>query len=560
MFNLRPYQQECLDVIMGWWQKGITRQLVSLPTGAGKTIIFASLARRLNTRTIILAHREELINQARDKLRLVWPEADVGIVAAELNEHDRQVVLASVQTASREKRLAQLAGTGFQLMIIDECHRAITGSYQRVIEALGFMNNEPERLLVGVTATAFRTDREALGKVFQEVVYERTIAQMVREGYLVPLKGIQVKTRLNLAGIHTVAGDYQESQLAAVVNTSEANRLIVEAYQQYAANRKAIAFTVNVQHAQTLAQTFLAAGIPTAPVYGAMPTNERWHTLKHFADGQLKVLTNCQLLTEGFDEPSVSALIMARPTKSKGLYIQMVGRGTRLFPGKQDCLVLELAGNDHDVCSLATLAGKQERNSGGGPAVDSQGTRRETDCPALPTTGELVTQEYDLLGSSRFAWVVLDGGLFKLPLDGGQAIWMRPVAGGYMVEFYSGREFAQRLNGQPLPLEYAQGIAEDWARANITLQFADKKSPWRKQPASYKQLTLLGRMGIRIWPGMTAGEASDLINREMARKEAWAISPATEKQIRALQRYGFHVGPGLTKGEAARLFKQARGS
>ena len=351
----RPYQLEAVEVVKAARARGITRQLVSMPVGSGKTVAFATLAKDLNCRTLIIAHREELIRQASDKFQICWPEASVGIVMADSDEVHAQVVIASIQTACREKRLAALKACSFQLMVVDEAHHAVSDSYRSVIEELGFMGSDPSKLLVGVTATPGRGDKQTLGGVFQEVVFERSISAMIKGGYLSDIKGKRVLTKTSLSGVHTRAGDFIESELSEIINTPQRNNLVVEGYQEYATGRKAVAFCCDVAHSKDLKEAFQDAGIAAAAVYGDMEKDERRDILSRFSKGELQVVCNCQILTEGYDEPSISCILMARPTKSLGLYTQCIGRGTRLFPGKSDCLVIDYTDSSHDINSIATL-------------------------------------------------------------------------------------------------------------------------------------------------------------------------------------------------------------
>ncbi len=354
MLKPREYQLEALEAVAESRANGITRQLISLPTGCGKTVVFALLAKELNTRTLVLAHTEEWIRQAVSKFKIVWPEVDIGVVKAESDGVGAQVVVASIQTASKLKRLSRLKEQGFGLMIIDEAHHATASSYATVIEELGFFRDDPQKLLVGVTATPKRGDGIGLGNVFQEIVFERSMHTMIRSGHLSPLNGKQVFTKVEIAKVGIRQGDFVPSELSKIINTPERNRLIVESYTQYALDRKkALVFCVDVQHAKDLSLAFKEGGIAAQAVYGSMSQGERMEALSGFSNGQYEVLTNCQLLTEGFDEPGIDCVIMGRPTQSSALFTQMVGRGTRTSPLKEDCLVLDFTDNatKHQLCT-----------------------------------------------------------------------------------------------------------------------------------------------------------------------------------------------------------------
>jgi len=523
MLELREYQNEAINAIVSRWQAGVTRQLVSLPTGTGKTVVFAALARQLNCRTLIVAHREELVTQAVDKVAMVWPEVDAGVVMADRDEPGRQVVVASIQSACRPKRLKRLAEQDFRLLIIDEAHHAVADTYMKVIDALGFMADAPGKLLVGVTATAKRGDKVALGAVFQEIVFERSISTMIRAGYLADLRGIRVATATDLGGVAVSHGDYATGQLAAVVNTVGRNRIITEAYLEHAAPRRGIAFTVDVKHAQDLASEFLAAGVEAQAVYGDMPKEERRDILQGFSAGEVQVVTNCNLLTEGYDEPSIEALLMARPTRSSVLYTQMVGRGTRPFPGKTECLVLDFTDTATGICTLGTLAGLPLDAMRNGQSVAEAEAEREAAEAGklLRTSSKVVATSFDLLERSRFRWVPLAGGHYRLSAGDGVVLYLKATGTGrYAVGVTKAGQLVKRLSDTELPLNYAQGVAEDWIRRHAKTILADKSAPWREAPATDKQLAALRKFGITPPKGLTRGRASDLLDECIAKAEA----------------------------------------
>ena len=354
MLTLRPYQKECLDSIKSNLQSGHHRQLISLPTGSGKTVIFAHLIKELEGRALVLAHTNELLQQAKDKINMVCPELHVGIVNGYSKEFDASVVVSSIQSARIDQNLDELKRQGFKVLIYDECHHSVSDTSRMVLDELGF-GAQTDRLLVGFTATAFRNDGKGLGEVFDVVTYERTIKEMIEEEYLCQPNGVKVATDLDLSKIKTSDGDFQVASLASVMNTPEINQLAVDSYIKEAENRKAICFGVTIQHAHNLASLFRKHGIHAQAVYGKMPKQERASILKDYHSGHIQVLCNCQILTEGFDAPDTSCILVARPTQSRGLYQQMVGRGLRLAPNKKDCLVLDFCDRNHTLCNAAML-------------------------------------------------------------------------------------------------------------------------------------------------------------------------------------------------------------
>jgi DNA or RNA helicases of superfamily II len=555
MIALRDYQQEALREAFIQRTAGITRQLVALPTGCGKTLLFGALVKELNTRTIVIAHREELLSQARDKILLVWPEADIGIIKAEQNEVDHQVIVASIQTISRAKRLAELQEQGFNLMIVDEAHHTISQSYIDVIKGLGFMDDDPNKLLLGVTATPWRLDGQGLDNVFQKIVFQRSLPTMIKAGYLSDLQAIRVKAGTNLVGIHTRMGDFAPGELEAAVNTMDRNKIIVDSFKKYASARKAAAFCAGVQHCKDLAKAFQEAGMKAEAVYGDMNTDYRKSILKAYGHGEIQVLTNCEVLTEGWDDESTDCLLMCRPTKSKGLYTQMIGRGTRLFPGKDNCLILEFTDNRHDICSLESLSGlllkdKQSLRQ----AIQQEEERQEQAARQVSSIKKIVAKEYDIFDRSQFRWFAV-GADWRLPVGIDEYIHLHHVEPDIYTVTLVQLNNTNSLSPSALPLGYAQGIAEDYARANAKI-FASKEAKWTKKPATEKQLITMDNLHIKYPENISTGDAAQLIGQRLAEREVKQNEPATPKQMYALRAAGFNVGDDLTKGQAYLLFKQ----
>jgi superfamily II DNA or RNA helicase len=352
--SLRDYQLECLGAIDSAEQRGVKRQLVVLPTGTGKTVIFSHLIQQRPGRALVLAHRDELIQQAIDKIRIVNPEAQVGIVKAERNETNYPIIVASVQTLARESRLDQLP-KDFRTIIVDEAHHASAASYKRVIDGLS-ASSDP--LIVGFTATADRGDKQGLDSVFSEIVFSKDILTMIRSGYLVDIRAIQIRlANADLNRLHTRAGDFVEAELGDMLRAADIQKHAVRTYQEHAAGRKALLFTPTVLLAHDMASAFEDAGIPAAAIDGTTDIDHRREVLERFKRGDIRVLANCMVLSEGFDEPSADCILMARPTKSRSLYQQVIGRGLRTHPGKDNCLVLDFVGATTrlDLVTTATL-------------------------------------------------------------------------------------------------------------------------------------------------------------------------------------------------------------
>ncbi len=514
MISLRSYQQECVDSILSSKERGVYRPLISLATGLGKTLIFSEIAKRINRRTLIIAHRDELIRQAKEKLLLVWPEIekDIGIVKGDLHEPEKPVVIASIQSASRGKRLSDLQKAGFDLCIIDEAHHSAAPTYEKLVRELGFMSDDPKKMLLGVTATPKRGDGVGLASIFQEIVFNRSIAWGIKNSYLSPLVGRRIKTRESLKGVHTQSGDFIASQLSRAINVPGRNRLFVESYQRYGCDRrKTIAFCADVQHSKDLAAMFNDADIPAAALYGKMDIDERRHILQLFEAGDIRILTNCGVLTEGFDSPQVDSILLCRPTQSPGLYVQCVGRGTRVSPGKADCLVIDFVdASRHSLCGFQTLEGvvavqaeKREENRNPKEQIEENFTPSNT---SFETSD---VQEIDFFGRSQFAWMQI-GDAWHLPVSEKRDIWVRRTsANGYRTILHDSG-ITHSLSGRELPLDYSIGIAEDWVRTQTTSVLARKDAKWRNDVPSEKQLAALAMFGIRD-RNLTKGDASDML-------------------------------------------------
>lgn len=573
---LRDYQEETIQAVLAARENGVRRQLVSLATGGGKTIIFSELAKKLNVPTIILAHRDELIQQAVDKLLTVWPQANVGVVKAEKDEFRQPIVVASVQTLAREKRLERLAALPWNLMIADEAHHCASRTWHNIMTRLGFIdingNTPKDKLLLGVTATPKRSDGIGLHEIFEEIVYRKSILDLIRAGYLVDLKGVQIMTKVNFGQIKTTRGDFDDHELEDLLNTDNCNSLVVRAYQQYAPNRKAIAFTAGVEHARALSAMFNKAGIPAGWVCGETPVDQRKNTLERFSRGELKVVTNFGIFTEGTDIPSVDCILMARPTKSTALYTQCIGRGARTFPGKSDCLVLDVAGvsHRHDICSLSSLFGlsrerlaRQTVSTAVKKAVDA-GEKPKDETGQLVLGYDLVSRTVDIFNRSQFRWTV-SADTMILAAGPGEDIFLLPNGDGKYRVLLKSKDGQAELTESPLDVGYAQGVAEDYLRSKKSTGFASKSAKWRLRPPSDQQVALLVKLGHRGQVPETAGEVSDLIDQKLAKSRVravtedqsipWQKRPPTEGQVKLIQSRMRRRVPE-TRGEAKEMIDE----
>ena len=509
----RPYQDEAVAAVLHGAQHGLKRPLIALPTGTGKTIVFALLLQQRPGRALVLAHRDELIEQAVDKLHWIDPGMDIGVVKAERDEHEAPVVVASVQTLSRRQRLARLV-PDFDTIVIDEAHHAPADTYRRILSHCQAWHPEGP-LVVGVTATPERGDRKSLRQVFERIVYHKSLLEMMLAGYLADLRAIQVLLQASFDAVRVRKGDFVERDLETLLLEASAPAHVVAAFKTQAAERKALLFTPTVAMAHAMAETFCAAGIPAEALDGRTPLSERRAILQRLHTGQTRVVANCAVLTEGFDEPSVDCIIMARPTRSRPLYQQMLGRGTRTYPGKSDCLVLDVVGvsTRHTLQTVSTLFGcsPDDLDTQSVTEMVAERERREREQQEA-MEGRLRSTPVNLFARRKLRWVQTRQGAWVLSL-GPQYGILRLVPDGdetWQV-LQVQREAGATVVAEPLPLAYAQGLGEDIARRLGVESLSDAEAPWRAQPASDKQMALLQKLGVAIQPDLTKGEAADQI-------------------------------------------------
>jgi superfamily II DNA or RNA helicase len=528
--ELRDYQTESINRVLAAYEANKHgRELLVLPTGAGKTLIFSQVIQLLNERhglnAIVVAHRDELIQQAADKYRMVKPDAIIGKVGSGLHQYGGEVTVASIATISRPEHLKRLKAIGYGLIIVDEAHHVAANGYQAVLEAL------PDAFVLMVTATEDRLDGKKI--IEKPALYSASIIDMVQKEYLCNLRAIAIKTHVNLDDLHTQAGDYKVDELEEAIDTDMRNKRVVDAYKEHADGRRAICFGVTVRHATNLAMAFKAGGVSAAIVSGETPLDERKKLYAGLHDGSIKVLTNVQVLTEGFDEPLISCIIMARPTQSRSLYVQSIGRGLRLAPAKQDCIILDLTDNclKHrlEPQSLKKIIGKDIQDDESLLEAiereEKEASEREARVRKLKDT-RVKDIQVNLL--EKLNWQQKDNGMFVLEVgkekhriaivpsttDGDEDMWGNP---GYysvwarLAPLYDAQEWLASA-----PLDWAQSFAERRARLLLTdannIKLVDKNAAWRNYPASEKQIEMLTRFGIQFNPEITKGEASEILD------------------------------------------------
>jgi superfamily II DNA or RNA helicase len=518
---LRPYQQEALTAIAAAELRGVRRQVVSLPTGAGKTIIFAHMIAERQTRTLILVHRDELIRQTLAKLAMVahGTALDIGVVKAERDEHAGDVVVASVQTLQRETRLQRLAQT-FGLVVVDECHHALPdNSYGRILAHVGAAAADGP-LTVGYTATPFRPNNDPImttpekAACFDEVVYSVPLMGLITQGYLSPIvaKGIFLDG-LNLDTVRTSHGDYVEADLAEALMAADAPEHLVRGYQELAMGRRALIFCPTVGMTYAVEHAFAGAGLRAASVVGETPLEERQAIYQQVRAGALHALVSCAVLTEGFDEPSIDCVILARPTKSKVLFYQCIGRGLRLWPTKEDCLLIDATGatKRHGLLSVAAELGLlQPKSSEGLSLVESDAEAVERGAAGPKPTG-YQAHDINLAQRARLHWVETRKGYWVVSLADRMLRVRADGQGTYRLEVRKREEKTYTPVVDRLSQELCFGIASDTARDAHILHLVQEGARWREKERSPKQEALARKLGIRILPEWRSGAVSDAI-------------------------------------------------
>ena len=493
--ELRPYQAEAKAAVFEQWDKGTLKTLLVLPTGCGKTIVFAKVAEdcvRQGYRVLILAHRGELLEQAADKIK---KSTNLGCATEKAEQTCLgswfRITVGSVQSMQREKRLSQFSENYFNVIIIDEAHHCISDGYQKVLKHF------PSAKVLGVTATPDRGDMRNLGEFFESLAYEYTLPKAIREGYLSPIKAMTIPLQLDLSGVYIQSGDFKAGDIATALDPYL--HQIADEMMKYCRDRKTVVFLPLVKTSQKFKEILNEKGFKAAEVNGE--SKDRAEVLEAFDKGEYNVLCNSMLLTEGWDCPSVDCVIVLRPTKVRSLYSQMVGRGTRLCEGKSYLLLLDFLWHTerHELCHPADLICEKKEVA----RKMTENLEETAGCPMDLEEAERKASE-DVIAEREES-------LAKQL-----------------------QEMRTRKKKLVDPLQFEMSIqAEDLS--GYVPAFG-----WEMAPPSDKQKQELEKRGILPDEIDNAGKANLILDRLHKRQEEGLTTP---KQIRCLEKYGFqHVG------------------
>ena len=548
MPKLRAYQQQALfsRQAAAVHRPDENRQLIDMATGLGKTMTFAvegGRFLRLGTgmRPMALVHTDELADQAVRKIEIMNPGRTVGLVKADRNDVEADFLVGSVPTLAAADRRRQVKHIGH--LIIDEAHHAVASQYQTIMEHYGAMDG---RITVtGYTATPERGDGQSLAPTWHDVAFSRGISWAVRQGFLVPPVGYRVE----IPELGSVAGQSNQALDAALVD-SIAPEAIVREWLKVASGRSTVLFAPLVASAEAFAAAFRAVNVSAAVVWGDMPKPDRRRILAAYERGEITVLCNAMVLTEGWDSPRTSCVIVARPTKSRPLFIQMAGRGLRPWldgpiPREdQDCILLCVADSTTDLRTVADLSDRPGLVAEDGKSLlaleDEFDLSRDLEPDPVDAYGGAVRlEQFDpLVAQSSKVWTKTQGGALFVPAGRDAYVFLAPDTEGLavaIVERTGGRRVHRRIPDTELAMAMAEDLAVEHG-GDMGRLLADKTRAWRKgrPTADSPMLALAERMGLSAEvdkimsskAGGKAGKVSDLINRVKASRQ---IDPAVAK-------------------------------
>ena len=609
ILKMRDYQLGANNALNKSFEAGLRRVAVVLPTGGGKTVVFAHKSSEYTTanpgkRVLILAHTDELVKQAAKKIKDVAPGLSVGIVKGPIRQTKATVIVASVQSLRSEAKRNQIKDVG--LVIVDECHHATAKTYRDILKHYGCFDelaaceacdgrgefdhgrchdcNETGAIpsggavAAGFTATLMRSDKSSLAEIWQDVAYRKDISFMIRAGYLLAPRGKRIQVDdLDLANVKKSGGDFQSGDLGEALEASLAPETVAKAYVEHASDRSGILFAPTVESAYTFAEELNVQGIVTEVVHGALEMKERRAILARLESGETQVVANCMVLTEGFDCPRVSCVVVARPTKSSPLYQQMVGRGLRIDPTRpregQDCLILDVVGisHQHTLASLVDLTEKKITLKDGQSLIEAEDELEEKEPsdffgPEELHTGPVVAVDFDPLASaSSRVWLKTAGGTWFLSAGTQEGVYVFVVPAtatpctDHAMSTPGTIVTAEDLSavGQELTCECA-GTGSIPAEPGTYDVMWCTKSGYATGPNGQRG-GITNHRGINLemafaWGEDTAQEMGGMTaSMTLNKSSSWRRTAPSDKQLAMCKSRGIEVPEGASKGDVSAL-------
>ncbi|RKF63111.1 putative mitochondrial ATP-dependent helicase irc3 [Erysiphe neolycopersici] len=572
-FKLREYQEECVQSILSYISKGQKRLGISLATGAGKTVVFTQLIDRIESpeerrdQTLILAHRHELVEQAARHCSQVYPEKTVEIEMGSIHATGlADITVASIQSITSGSRISKFDPSRFKLVLVDEAHHIVASTYLKTLDYFGLSTLQKDSpILVGVSATMSRSDGLRLGKAIDHIAYHKDYVELIDEKWLSKLIFTTVRTEADISKVrHGVNGDFQAGELSRILNTDNINKVTVRSWLERCSNRKStLVFCVDLQHVIGLTNTFREHGIDARFITGSTSKSERSERLDKFKNCEFPVLINCGVFTEGTDIPNIDCVLLARPTRSRNLLVQMIGRGMRLCPGKQNCHIIDMVANfERGVVTTPTLFGldpsvlveeadpedlrklkkkkEEEEEASQASELESNLTERNSMQTALFNTKITFTDYlsiHDLISDtslenfirkmSTLAWVSVGPDRYILShMDGCYlCLELSPTDGNFIVKenivlnsSENKLKFARpRILLTTPDFETALKGADTYAKSKYVMRFIQASAEWRKREATRGQIDFLNKFRTEddkmSYTDLTMGKASDMITK-----------------------------------------------
>lgn len=577
--NLRPYQVQSLAAVREEYVGGGTnRQLIVLPTAAGKSVIFREIpgviGLKRGEQIWLLVHRNELVSQAEKHFRIANPTLKVGVERADQTaDPDCDIVVASVQSVGStgdafKSRLRKFNPKKLKALIIDEAHHASSDIYANVLKYFRLLKNYPgndsQALLLGVTATPNRSDKIGLEAIFDKIVFSRDIREMIKDGWLATIQAHRVETNIDLSKVKVTRGDFAIKDLEKQVNTPERNHIIIDHYRKLSEGKSGIVFSVDVAHSHAIASEFRRAGITAMPFSGQTPDAERERLLEAHRTGEIKILVSCQALGEGVDMPWAEVGLMARPTKSSLFYTQTIGRLLRPYPApeevsagkpriKDHAIIIDFVDNcvRHTVYNIPTLFGLRKDFNPEGKSItetleeieEAQEKFTQLKLDSFRDLAEMqaVVQAIDLLkppdvpveiaGMSRLTWFAGPGGSYQIVSPSTHLSVRQNQLEQYEISKHENglRSIVRTYNTLREAISQAENMVPPH---EMILVKAGAK--WMEEAPSYKQIRLLstldhalftrfgrdfGRFSQFIESAYTKGQVSGLINQAKTQRQ-----------------------------------------